>query len=55
MPAAGAVAQFRVPASAAGYADLLARVRDAAGSGTVLWAMEGTRHYGLGLARYLTA
>jgi hypothetical protein len=47
--------QHWVAASAAGYADLLARVRVAAGSGTVQWAMEGTRHYGLGLARYLTA
>lgn len=36
-----AMAQLQVPATAAGYAQLLA------------WAVEGTRHYALGLARHL--
>jgi transposase len=49
------VAQLQVPASAAGYAELLTWASTTAGSGTVVWALEGTRHYGLGLARYLTA
>ena len=31
------------------------RVSAAAGSGKVAWAVEGTRHYGLGLARCLAA
>ena len=31
------------------------RVSAAAGCGKVAWAVEGTRHYGLGLARYLAA
>jgi transposase len=50
-----AVSQLQVPATAAGYADLLAWVSAAADGGTVAWAVEGTRHYGLGLARYLSA
>jgi len=50
-----AVSQRQVPATTAGYADLLAWASDAAGSGKVAWAVEGTRHYGLGLARYLAA
>jgi transposase len=44
-----------VPAAAAGYAELLARVSAMAGAARVAWAVEGTRHYGLGLARYLAA
>ena len=36
-----AVSQLQVPATTAGYVQLLA------------WAVEGTRHYGLGLARHL--
>lgn len=47
--------QLRVPATAAGYAQLLAWARQEAGPGPVTWAVEGTRHYGLGLARHLTA
>ena len=54
MPAAGPVSQLQVPATTAGYEQLLAWVRSAAGDRPVVWAVEGTRHYGLGLARYLT-
>jgi transposase len=44
---------LQVPATPAGYADLLAWA-GAAGTGQRLaWAIEGTRHYGLGLARHL--
>ena len=45
--------QLQVPATTAGYEQLLAWVRSAAGDRQVVWAVEGTRHYGLGLARYL--
>ena len=48
------VAQLQVPATAAGYARLLAWARAAAHEAPVTWAVEGTRHYGLGLARHLT-
>ena len=45
------LSQRQVPATPAGYADLLAWAA-AAGTGQRLaWAIEGTRHYGLGLAR----
>jgi len=50
-----AVARLQVPATAAGYAQLLAWARAAAGDSRAVWAMEGTRHYGLGLARYLVS
>jgi transposase len=50
-----AVAELQVPATTAGYAQLLAWVRQAAGDKQAPWAVEGTRHYGLGLARYLTS
>jgi transposase len=49
------LSQLRVPAAAAGYAELVACASSAAGAGTVAWAVEGTRHYGLGLARYLAS
>ena len=49
------LSQLQVPATAAGYAELAACARSAAGAGTVAWAVEGTRHYGLGLARYLAS
>ena len=49
-----AVSQLQVAATTAGYEQLLAWVRSAAGDRPVVWAVEGTRHYGLGLARYLT-
>src|ERR1700722_11797591 len=50
-----AVCCTQVPATTTGYGQLLAWVRSAAGDRQVVWAVEGTRHYGLGLARYLTA
>jgi transposase len=50
-----AVAELRVPATTEGYAELLAWVRSAAGNRQVAWAVEGTRHYGLGLARHLSS
>jgi transposase len=49
------VSQLQAPATAAGYAQLLAWVNAAAAGQRVTWAIEGTRHYGLGLARYLAA
>jgi transposase len=49
------ISQLQVPATTAGYAQLLAQVRSAAAGGQVIWAVEGTRHYGLGLARHLTS
>ena len=49
------VSQLQVPATTAGYVQLLAWARSAAGGRPVAWAVGGTRHYGLGLARYLTA
>jgi transposase len=50
-----AVSQLQVPATTAGYVQLLAWVRAAAGNRQVIWAVEGTRHYGLGLARHLAS
>ena len=50
------LAQLQVAATTAGYAQLLGWAGLTAGPDAVLtWAVEGTRHYGLGLARYLTA
>ena len=49
------VAQLQVPATAAGYARLLGWARMAAEGAPVAWAVEGTRHYGLGLARHLAS
>jgi transposase len=49
------VSQLRVPATSAGYAELLSWVRSAAGDCRIMWAVEGTRHYGLGLARHLVS
>jgi transposase len=48
------VSQLQVAATSAGYAQLLDWADSAAGGRPVTWAIEGTRHYGLGLARYLT-
>ena len=46
----------QVPATPAGYAQLLAWAQAAAGGGGRLaWAIEGTRSYGAGLARYLAS
>jgi transposase len=50
-----AMARLQVPATAAGYAQLLAWARSAAAGSRAVWAVEGTRHYGLGLARHLTS
>jgi transposase len=47
------VAQLQIPATAAGYVRLLAWVRAAAQGAPITWAVEGTRHYGLGVARHL--
>jgi transposase len=49
------VAQLQVPATAAGYARLLAWARARAADAPVVWAVGGTRHYGLGLARHLAS
>jgi transposase len=46
-------AQLQIPATPAGYAQLLAWARQATGGAQLAWAIEGTRHYGLGLARHL--
>jgi transposase len=45
--------QLQVPAMPAGYADLLAWAGEAGTGQRLAWAIEGTRHYGLGLARHL--
>ena len=50
-----AVSQLQVPATAAGYEQLLAWARSAARDRQAVWAVEGTRHYGLGLARHLSS
>ena len=47
------LAARQVPATPAGYADLLAWAAAAGGGQQLAWAIEGTRHYGLGLARHL--
>jgi transposase len=47
------VSQLQVAATSAGYAELLEWADSAAAGRPVAWAIEGTRHYGLGLARYL--
>ena len=44
-----------VPATAAGYAQLLDWARAQAGDASLAWGIEGTRHYGLGLSRHLAA
>jgi transposase len=47
--------QLQVAASAEGYARLLEWAGEQAAGRPVTRAIEGTRHYGLGLARYLTS
>src|SRR5436305_5576285 len=47
--------RVQVSADPGGYAAVLAWARDAAAGGGLRWAMEGTRHYGLGLARHLAS
>ena len=48
------VSHLQVAATSAGYAQLLEWADSAAAGRPVAWAIEGTRHYGLGLARYLS-
>jgi transposase len=45
--------QEQVPATTAGYGQLLAWARAQAAGVPLAWAIEGTGHYGLGLARHL--
>jgi transposase len=47
------ISQLQAPATPAGYQQMLAWARAAAGDQQLVWAVEGTRHYGLGLARHL--
>jgi transposase len=54
-PVGRVLAQTSAPATPAGYAALLAWAAGAAAGRPVTWAVESTRHYGLGLARYLAA
>ena len=54
-PRGRAVSQLQVPATTAGYAQLLDWAQAMAGDGQIAWAIEGTRHYGLGLALYLAS
>lgn len=49
------LAQLQVTADPGGYDAVLAWARQAAAGQDLRWAMEGTRHYGLGLARHLAA
>jgi transposase len=49
------LSRLQVAADPAGYASLLAWAQAAASAGRLAWAVEGTRHYGLGLARHLAA
>ncbi|HEY2639823.1 MAG TPA: transposase, partial [Streptosporangiaceae bacterium] len=48
-----AVSHVQVAATSAGYAQLLQWADSATAGRPVAWAIEGTRHDGLGLARYL--
>jgi transposase len=50
-----ALARQQFAASPEGYAEVLAWARRVAGEAGLRWAIEGTRHYGLGLARHLAA
>jgi transposase len=47
--------QLQVDATTEGYVRLLDWARREAAGRPVTWAIEGTRHYGLGLARYLAS
>src|ERR1700741_130451 len=47
------VAGRQVPASEAGYQELLAWARAQAAGRTLVWAVEGAGHYGLNPARHL--
>jgi len=50
-----ALAQLQVPADPGGYTAVVAWARAAAAGSELRWAVEGTRHYGLGLARHLAS
>ena len=47
--------QLQAAATTDGYIQLLKWARREAAGRPVTWAIEGTRHYGLGLARYLAS
>jgi transposase len=49
------LASLQVCADPEGYAAVLSWARDAAAGRGLRWAIEGTRHYGLGLARHLAS
>jgi transposase len=49
------ISQEQVPATTAGYGQLLAWARGQAAGLPLSWAVEGTGHYGAGLARHLAA
>lgn len=49
------VAQLQVPSTPGGYGELLTWACAVAAGRQLAWAVEGTRHYGLGLARHLAA
>jgi transposase len=54
--AAGAeLALVQIPATPAGYAQLLAWAQASTAGRRMAWAIEGTRSYGAGLARYLAS
>jgi len=42
-----------VPTTPKGYQDLLAWAHEVSGGAQLVWALESTRHYGLGLSRFL--
>jgi transposase len=49
------LSQLKAAATPGGYGELLAWANAAANGRQLVWAIEGTRHYGLGLARHLAA
>jgi transposase len=49
------LSQLKAAATPGGYSELLAWANAAANGRQLVWAIEGTRHYGLGLARHLAA
>ena len=49
------LSQLKAAATPDGYGELLAWANAAANGKQLVWAIEGTRHYGLGLARHLAA
>ncbi len=49
------LAELQVPATTAGYEQLLGWARGQAAGAPLIWAIEGAGHYGLNLARHLAA